>query len=655
MKKRILFPIALVALIIFFVLFSPFWKWEDDNLSRTSGAFNNDAKQDFFVETQKFGDFPQVAQIKKIWKITGAQDINIIASISWRVSDILVKAGDSVIAGQKLVILSDNISNFATSVDRTANAIEAAQINFDSQKISLNKQILDAENEVDQLEANLIALTQTNNQNIQLAQNAVDNASVDRDNSKASLDIIRLDTEIERLKLNYDNLLLSDQQTLSGLDEDFQNFFNGYNLLLVDVTDFWDELFGISQARRSYNDDIENFLWAKNPFHTRETRELLSGMLGERPSLWFWAGKVSLADNTTPPEEVIESIDYILEGYNQLEILLNDLETVLTNSARSQWVFGETEINSLVATLNSFQSQIQNNNSALTTFTTNTKTFLNTYLKAQEIALKQIEIAIKDRDILLESLKNTADDAVINFENIVISQADQVKNLQIQLENAKNNLQTVRQNRELVLRNSANQISNAQINYNEASNNFSKLVITAPVSGTIGEVFVDIGQEINNGISILSLTSDGSKEISLWFSSDEIRFVSIGDEVSLESFWEQYNGTIIALSSVADANLNYKATVWFDADIHLLWDLVSVYVWVQTQYILVPLNIVDVIKPGSWFIKTLSGGVLQNNEVILGSIWWSEIEIHSQVDAGADIIINNISNYNPNKFNIKQK
>ena len=88
------------------------------------------------------------------------------ASVSGRVANILVKAGDSVQAGQQLVVLSDNISNFSTNVNRTANAIEAAQINFDSQKIALDKQILDAENEVERLEANLIALEQTNNQNL---------------------------------------------------------------------------------------------------------------------------------------------------------------------------------------------------------------------------------------------------------------------------------------------------------------------------------------------------------------------------------------------------------------------------------------------------------------------------------------------------------
>jgi hypothetical protein len=81
----------------------------------------------------------------------------------------------------------------------------------------------------------LLALEQTARQSIERAQNDVDNVNPEKEGSKVSLDLEKLDDTIARLQIEYDNLLVGDEQRLEGLDEDFQNFFNGYNLLLVDI------------------------------------------------------------------------------------------------------------------------------------------------------------------------------------------------------------------------------------------------------------------------------------------------------------------------------------------------------------------------------------------------------------------------------------
>ncbi len=653
MKKRILLPVALIALIWFVFIFGPFGKWWDGE--KTGKDIIWEQKQEFFIETKKFWDFSKNAQIKKIWKITGSQDISMTASAAGRVTEIYVKAGDNVQAGQRLAVLSDNLTNFWINLSRSWNGIERAQINYDSQKISLDKQVLDAEINVDKLEANLEALRKTVNKNLERAQNDVDNVDLEKNGSKASLDIQKLDNNIERLQIEYDNLLVSNQQNLNWFQWNLQNFFNSYTTLVADIAQFGDELFGISILNRDENDAFEDFLWANNRFQRDLTRSQVRDIMQVLSSAEYVSLKNQISTTDMTPQQVLDTVVYITDGYDSIEVLLNNLESTLNNSLRSVGTLGDPEIAAFTAEINGYQASYQASQSALVSFETNTNTFLNTYEQSQESVLKQVELAQKDREILVESLDNSNENALINFDNTLTSGADQLKNLETQLKNARNQLINTKQNREVALRSAANSINDASINYREANQNFNKLIITAPVTGTIWDVFIDVWQEIFSGNNILNITSNSEKEIALWFSKDEVAFVEVWDEVFLESLWKQYSGRILSLSSVADSNFNYKATVWFDDDVKLLGDLVTIYTLAENPYMLLPVNIIEVVKPWIGFVKVYKDGKIENLEVGLWDIWWEEIEIRSGVDAWDDIVVNNVSNYNPNKFELKLK
>lgn len=610
-------------------------------------------KKDFYIDLQKFGDFSQESKIKKVWKITGSQDITMTASAPWRVLDILVKAGDNVVPGQTLAILDDNATNYGINVDRTQNALERSQLNYQSQVLSLDKQVSDAEINVEKLEKNLLALTQTSNQNIQKAQNDVDNINPDKAGSKAALDVEKLTNTIEKLELDYQNLLVSDTQVINGYQSSLQNIFNSYASLLWDTAQFGDELFGISTFNRNINDGFDAFLWVNDLAQKTQARSQAADIMKVAQSTQYIDLNTQILESDMSNDQILAWLDYLVLRYNEMDVLLNDIERTINNSLENAGTFSESQIAALIAELNGYQSQLQANRNTLSSFKTSTKTFLNTYESNQRSVLKQIELTQKDKQILLKSLNNTTADAIINFENIVISQSDQINNLKIQLQNARNTLANARSNRDIALSNANNAISDAKINYSEANQNYAKLIISAPVAGTIGDVFVDVGQEIFNGNNLLTLTSNTQREISLGFSKNEVSFVNKGDAVFLESLWTRYTGKILSLSSVADSSLNYKATIWFDASVDLLWDLVSVYILAKNPNILVPINMVEVVKPGLWFIKVFNNGKVENIEVELWAIWEDEIEILSWVDAGADIITNNISNYDPNKFELK--
>ena len=653
MKKIILLPVALIALIWFMIIFGPFGGWDD--AEKTGKDIIAEQKQDFFIETQKFGDFSKNAKIKKIWKITWSQDISMTPNVAGRVTNIYVKAGDNVELGQRLVALSDNISNYAINVSRSWNAIERAQINYDSQKISLDKQVLDAQINVDKLESNLEALKQTSNKNLEKAKNDVDNIDLEQQWSKASLDVEKLDNNIERLQIEYNNLLVGDSERLNGLQWNLQNFFNSYTTLVADISQFGDELFWISVLNRQENDSFEDFLWANDINQRSASERQVRDMMQVLSSENYLTQRSKITESEMTPEQVLESVVYVTDGYDDIELLLNNLESTLNKSLRSVGTLWDSEIAAYTAQINGYQSQYQGSQSALISFETSSNTFLNTYLASQQSVFKQVELAKKDREILIESSANNSENALINFENVVTSQADQIKNLETQLKNAKNQLTNTQQNREITLRGAANSINDANINYSEANKNFNKLFITAPVSGTIGDLFIDVGQEVSAGTNMLKLISNWEKEIALWFSKDEVWFIEIWDEVFLESLGQQYSWQILSLSSVADNNFNYRATVWFNNELKLLWDLVTVYTLAENPYMLLPVNIIEVVRPGIGFVKIYNEGKIENLEVKLWKIWWEEIEIINGVQAWDDVITNSVSNYNPNKFELKLK
>jgi HlyD family secretion protein len=59
------------------------------------------------------------------------------------------------------------------------------------------------------------------------------------------------------------------------------------------------------------------------------------------------------------------------------------------------------------------------------------------------------------------------------------------------------------------------------------------LTITSPISGVISEKFVDVGQELSPGTKVLTIVSNNSTEVELYLSSDEIKFLKVGESVDV--------------------------------------------------------------------------------------------------------------------------
>jgi len=616
-----------------------------------------EAKVDFFVETKLWSEFLGGSNISKVGQVRSSQDIAVSATTNGRVNQVLVKPWDSVFAWQVIARLTDSFWNLWTAIDRWANSIERAQINYDSQALSLDKQIFDAEVQLSNLERSLETAKKDGEQNLLQAEDAFQNSQYEWLDSVASLQIEQLDNNIAKSRLDYENSLVRDQQTIAWYRVSLKNDASNIRIFLTDIIQFSDELLGVSELNRSFNDDFEFFLWAKDTTQRSISRNTLIEMIGFKEGDEFLRIEQLIASGDMTEQEIIESIDFISAGYDLAEDLLNNIEITVNNSLRSVWTLWDQEINTFLAEINGFQSQLQSFYGGFTSFSIQVKSFLATYQNQQASLLKSIELQEKDRDIQLRNLQSGELGASTSLERTEISIQDTITNLEEQVRVARNNLENAKQNKTLTLRSLSNSISEAQISYSSAAKDLAKLTITSPINGTISEVSIDVGQEVFSNAPLFEIVSDSTPEVEIALSKDELSYVSTWEQVVVEIWDESITGSIYAISEVADASLNYKTTIVFDAGTNIIGNIVNVLIPIETWKMLFPLNILEVQWDDIALVKTLSWSTFSDVRVRMWDVYggYSEIVSCAQQCEELKIITNDISNFDANKFNIVEK
>ncbi len=116
--------------------------------------------------------------------------------------------------------------------------------------------------------------------------------------------------------------------------------------------------------------------------------------------------------------------------------------------------------------------------------------------------------------------------------------------------------------------------------------------------------------------------------------------------------WEIY-----AISDVADKNFNYKTTVVFHSGTNIIGNLVNVKVPISTEKMLLPINIITTKWDDIGTVKTLSWSTFADVRVRLGEVFSDTVEIVScaQDCESLNIIMNDVSNFDENKFIIVEK
>lgn len=96
-----------------------------------------------------------------------------------------------------------------------------------------------------------------------------------------------------------------------------------------------------------------------------------------------------------------------------------------------------------------------------------------------------------------------------------------------------------------------NSISQTQLNVNSNKKNYANLTVVAPFSGKVTNVTTVEGENVNNGMSMFTITETSKLELSVPFSTTDIAYIKVGQkvQVNLQEHMDMIEGIITAIDS----------------------------------------------------------------------------------------------------------
>ncbi len=615
-------------------------------------------KKDFFVDTVLLWSQPGSLKIEKTALVSSRQDISVSSNASGRISQVYVKAGDSVKKWQILARLSDTIGNYSTNVQRASIGVERANIQYESTKLSLEKQVFDAQKNLEKLERNLITLKADTEKNLSQVADTLKNSKYADLDSKAALQIEQMDNNIAKSQLDYETKRIADMQQISSIQASTKKEFTNIRSLLQKVITTSDEILWVTPENRDKNNHFEDFLGAYDRSQKLQAWQQLQKLLDiSKSSEYRDMLTLSKAEDISEPQ-IEQVLSFLEDLYDEMIVTLLELETTINNSVESVGSLGAIEKASFLQWIHALQVQLQAWYTAFIAFQSGTTQFLETYKNQQVSMQKAIELQQKDRDIQMKNLLSGEFSIQTGYDRTVLSTSDQIKNLEDQIDVAKNTLKNAKQHKDITLRSLKNSISDATVWYHSAEKEYSKLTIHSPIDGSISSVSADVGQEIFTGQPLFQIVSEGRPEVRIALNKKEKDVLSLGQKVTLISeAWEQREGTIYSIWDVADKNLNYISTIIFDDASSLLGSIVHITIPLVSEKFFLPVNSITIQGDDIWFVHTLSGSQIADVRVRLWEIYGEYIEIVSCAKncQELEVITSDVWNYDENKYIIQKR
>jgi len=606
------------------------------NISENTQKRPSQTENTFSIEVETLSEFQNNYTIEKNWKILPNQTLSVSPQVSGDVANVYVKQGDRVNVWQTLVLLKDSYSKYSLDIQK-------AQIDYDKQVISKESQIVSMNKNISDLERNLADAKRlydnavlTAIEDTKSAEIAYENSSILDVNSSAYL-------AIEKAQLDYNSILNDNQQSIQWFLTDAQKEYNNLYLNIVDIIEFSDKLFWITDRNKDIADEIDSFFGAMDSGQKNQTESLLLEIISYKNYL-----ETLDPDNITQ-DDILTFLNTYKDGYLKVTKFLNQLEITTNNSITSIGTLSQWDIDSYISQINNYQGGNQWDSSSYNSTYKSIENFLANYKNDELLALKNLETTKKNYE-------NSEDNASIAYNKTLI-------NIDNTLQSAKKNYESIQASydlavadKELTIRSLDNTIESAKNTLTKAQVEYGKLRITAPISWIVSELNVDTWEYVGTNNQLVTIISDNNTQIEVDLSENEVQNIALWDPVNVIYRTKSYSWSIFSIWSLADEALNYNVTVNVQGNIPLVWWSATVeFQNKEVSNISIPFNLVDVTTDDKGTINTLNEWKLELIEVSLGKISGNNIEILSEIPVDTQVITTNLTNYNPNiqTFSIK--
>lgn len=301
-----------------------------------------------------------------------------------------------------------------------------------------------------------------------------------------------------------------------------------------------------------------------------------------------------------------------------------------------------------MATNNGYKSELSGLEASWVNFKNSASTFLANYRNNETSAASALIVQEKNIEVQKRQLASTQFDTGINLSKIETANTQSVTNAKIALENARLAYDTSVKNRVLTLEKLKISENDAGIALEQSEREYEKLSIIAPIDGSITRVLASVGQDVAPGTLMVEL-ANRNPEILFDVEANVAKLLEVGSTQNVQYQGKSYSGVVVGVSEVATDSLLYSARIKLKETVDLLGQVASISLEIPTQYRVVPMDVVRVLSERKGEIQAYANGETKGIEIELGRIVGSSVEILSDIPEGTQIVMTNLSNYDPKK------
>lgn len=544
------------------------------------------------------------------------KSVNLSSDIRADVAKIYFRPGQEVKEGDLLLSLksdsiesayktaSNNLQNARRSVSQTdlsaINSVEAARVNLEQAQINLKNTLI------------------SNEKRRKQAKEILDSAKLN-----LSLSTESSETNLETAEKNLEKVKSVIASSEASAKSSLENAIRSAKTSAQSAINSADSILGISSRHRYENDSFEDKLGALSSSTKTNAEDslrkailLLDSVSQDYSAMYALLSATELANDKT-----LLMLKNSATGNSLTQSELDAYITTITNELSSI----RASLSSLSAAKTSYDSVLDQNDSKLVAAQ-----------QAVNSAKKQLNSTTQSSGNSSQVIKNA--EAAYNTSLAELQAAKEAAEKQV--ESAKVALESAQSSVDLSKTNIRSSYTSILGNYEQSKINYEKLSVRAPFSGTIIDIPLKEGDEVNPGSLILQLENRNKYKLVAYLSSSQISRIDVGDTVKIG---KKSSDKIAAIASAIDPQTKkHKVEIIHENPFLVSGQQIPLVFTSKAraevqEEIIVPLVAVHVNDRS--FVKVVnSESTLTEKEVLIGEIIGKNIVIKSGLEIG-DLVV----------------
>jgi multidrug efflux pump subunit AcrA (membrane-fusion protein) len=489
---------------------------------------------------------------KYVWVLQSDEVTYLWFKLPGRITNLYVKEGDYVKAGQLLGTLDGN--EVKTQYKSAAEMLKSLRAMYNNTKAMFDAQIKAMEAKVQQAKTALEWLGTWLNDTKRITKEQL--ATAEKQVKQAKIWLETAKTNLEHTK-----------QVLRQKEKDIysnsKNALAQSKILLTNFVNFVDEIFGISDKNKHKNDSFEPYLSAKN---TALKEEIKNDWYKLNSKYQSWKKEVDqLLIDIKNSKSVVDDDRLKDRIYNELKKtrdllvlsrkLADKVYTAIDDSVPSPF-FPQKVINQLKQQAVSFQNNIE---AALLTAKWNfllwVKWSIQNIENFKKQSAMQLDLLQKQYELAkarYETAKQTYEQYKAMAEWKINEVSTKYEVAKKQYEEALKWLQALKKQEQTQLSQIMTQINQVKWHKNLAAVNLSNIKLIAPYSGVITKKMANIWQVVWAWTPVYIIANPNKLKWVFYVPVEEIQNVKVWDRVYIEWLWEVITWTISVIYPSAD-------------------------------------------------------------------------------------------------------